>query len=547
MRREMKWGRLLRAALVTAAFFISFPVCFPAFGQERGRMDTLSAYQRQSIIDYFERYGEIMSVAELSLVDGFTRDEAEWLWDDVKCFFPSDGKRTSHLVTSKFKKKFLSEGFSATVKYDYTGKRMSAGITLDNDPMEKPVDFISGYVGYGRLLAGDFSARFGQGLAMWNGSSMNIMGEPSALMKRASGIKGYRSADESDFLRGAAVSFDLGDRCGMSLFASYNAVDASADDSTYTSIVTGGLHSTDSEIARRHAMHEFLSGAHATFCRNTWEAGVTLVVYSYDRKNARKVRDYNRLQQYDGFWGNFSADWMATLGHWRLFGEAALDAHFSPAVSAGAVWSPSYGLEVSAVAKTFSPSYIASHSSGSTYNQVGGQVAATYLKGNWKFNLNTEFFWYPWYRYQKPAGGRQLKGRVAVQYLFPAGTAVLCQASWNTFLKVKLNVSVPVGRFTVCSRFEANEGGFATFLEGGFKMRRIQLSARGTFCNTTDWEHRICFYEKGTPQSFSTESYYGKRFGGYLTLKYTPVQNIDLWFKLQQNYCAFFMRIFIPG
>lgn len=547
MRREIKWGGILRAALGPAAFFVSVSVCFQASGQEKGRRDTLSAFQRQSIIDYCEEYGEILSSSELSLVDGFTADEALWLWNDAKSALPSPDGGTSHLVTARFKKKFLSDGFSATVRYDLAGRKLSAGLTLDNDPMEKPVDFISGYVKYGRVLAGDFSARFGQGLVMWNGLAMNVMGEPSSLARRAGGLKGYRSTDESDFLRGAAVSFDVGRRCEVSVFASYNALDAAADDSSYTSIVTGGLHSTDSEIAKRHSMHEVLAGTNVSFSGSNWKVGATAAGYSYDRKNGRKVKDYNRLQQYDGLWGNFSADWTVTLGHWRLFGEAALDAHLAPAVLSGVIWSPSYGFEVSAVAKVFSPSYIAAHSAGSAYNQVGGAVAARYRKGRWTFNMNVDAGWYPWYRYQKPAGGGQLKLRLAAQYAFSAGPQILCQLSFSSILKGKLHVSVPIGRFSVNSRFEANEGGLATFLEGTFTARRLQISARGTFYNVSDWEHRVCFYEKGTPQSFSMESYYGKGYGGYLTLKYTPVRNLDLWLKLQQNYCAFFMRIFIPG
>ncbi len=77
--------------------------------------------------------------------------------------------------------------------------------------------------------------------------------------------------------------------------------------------------------------------------------------------------------------------------------------------------------------------------------------------------------------------------------------------------------------------------------------RRWDLSARATLWSAKDWDSRICFYERGVPESFLVENYYGKGIGAYLVVKYAPTRNVELWAKVQQGYCAYFVRIFIPG
>lgn len=547
MRREISGMGILRAALFGAAFLFCF-FAVEASAQERDTLLEISEFKRQSIIDYCEQYGDILSVSELSLVDGFTPDEAQWLWEDVKAMNLGEGSRPVHTITSKFKKKYAGEGFSLTGKYDFDSRRkLSAGLTVDNDPCEKFPDFLSGFVKYGRVIVGDYSARFGQGLVLWKAFGLSAMGEPASLVRRPAGLQPYRSTDESNFLRGAAGSFRVGRLAEISLFASYNAVDARLVDSCYTSIATDGLHATDAERAKRHSMHEVVFGSNCTLQGDNWRVGITAVGYSYNKHNGRRIQDYNRLQQYDGLWGNFGVDFMATLGAWRLFGEAALDAGASPAALLGAIWSPSYNLEVSFQAKAFSPSYIATHSCGTTHNLLGGVFVAKYIVKRWKFNLNAEYSYYPWYRFQKPAGGSLFKARLAAQYTFPRGAVILAQASWSQMPKGRLHVSVPLGRFTVAARAEGNPGGLATYLEFSYGRTKWSCSLRGTYYNTSDWDHRVYLCEKGVPQTFGTEAYYGKGAGGYLVVKYSPVRHIDLCLKAQQNYCAFFTRIVIPG
>lgn len=527
MRRENVGVGSLDAAARTAAFLFFLLVCTVGHCQDADTSRMLTPYQRQSIIDYCEQYGDILSAGELANIDGFTPDEAMWFWESLKEASAPPGSGGRHLLSTKFRKKYFSDGFSTTGKYRYEGRRLSAGLTVDNDPMEKFPDFLSGYLKYGNFIAGDFSARFGQGLVLWKAFSLNTMGEPSTVMRRQAGFDGYKSSDESNYLRGICAKIPIGQQFECSAFASYNKVD---------------LKSVDSA-----GVHEFVAGLNLSCSSENWRVGLTAVTYCYDRQVQRRVGDYNRLRLYEGLWGNAGIDFTRTLNHWRLFGEAAMDARASAAAIAGAIWSPSYNLEASVTAKAFSPSYSATHSIGDTYNLMGGQASVKYLRGRWKFNLNAEYGWHPWYQYGKPAGETTFKARFSAQYSFSKGATATIQTSYNTALKMRLHLSVPFGPITVSSRFEGNLKGYVIYAEAAWHTDKFDVSARGTFYNTDGWNSRVYVYEKNTPESFAVETFYGKGMGAYLVIRYTPIKYLDIWLKARHDYSAFFIRMVIPG
>ncbi len=517
----------MRRELVGIGILVLFFTNFNGHCQNTDTSQVLTPFQRQSLIDYCEEYGEVLSASELGNIDGFTPDEARWLWESIKGTETQSDRIGKHTASARLRKKYLSEGFSATAKYGYEGNRLSAGITIDNDPMEKFPDFVSGFIKYGNFIAGDFSARFGQGLVLWKAFSLSTMGEPETLMRRQAGFNGYRSSDENNFLRGICAEFPLGRKIKCNAFASYRKSDLNAVDSC--------------------DVHEFVAGINASYSSENWRLGLTAVTYCYDRQIRRRVGDYNRLRLYDGLWGNVGIDFACTVNHWRFFGEAALDAKASPAALAGVLWTPSYNLEAGLVAKAFSPSYSATHAMDGTYNMIGGQASVKYQKGAWKFNFNTEYGWHPWYSYGKPAGETLFKARLAAQYTFRKGTSVLVQTSFNKTLKLRLHVAIPAGPFTISSRFEGNLKGYAAYAETTWRSGKVEISARGTFYNTEGWDSRIYLYEKNVPESFSSEVFYGKGMGAYLVVRYSPIKSLDLWLKARHDYSAFFIRMVIPG
>ena len=80
---------------------------------------------------------------------------------------------------------------------------------------------------------------------------------------------------------------------------------------------------------------------------------------------------------YDGLYGNLALSALYSMGHCRLFGEAALDLKGTPAALAGIVWSPSYNFENSLLLRAYPKEYIASHGGAySSLSTVSNQYGA---------------------------------------------------------------------------------------------------------------------------------------------------------------------------
>ena len=197
------------------------------------------------------------------------------------------------------------------------------------------------------------------------------------MLRHTGGLKPYTSTDESNFFRGAGVTLALG-AWRLTALASRNAVDARISGDAYTSIATDGLHRTDTERAKRHAMHEWVTGLSVGRDFRQGRIGLTAAAYRYDKANGRRIYDYNRFQQYDGWWGNLGMDGYWHSQHWRLFGEVAVDARGAPACVSGAVWSPAYALEMSLLLRYYDKAYIATHAGAySTLSTCSNQTGAT--------------------------------------------------------------------------------------------------------------------------------------------------------------------------
>ena len=548
----------------------------------------LTPFQIESILDYRKEYGDILSLSELSLVDGFGPEAIEL----VRHFFrfsslqeiaaPFVEESFSHRFSAKVRKKIKSEGVSFTSKYKIEyGRRITAGLTLDSDagekltsyyhpdftsvhlawsPPERPLDYKK--IRFRKVVLGDYVARFGQGLALWKAFPVSFFGTPSSLIKRGSAIAPYTSTDESNFLRGAGVTFGSSEM-ECSLFASYNGVDARVvGDSCYTSIITDGLHTTDGERATRNSMHEYLFGGHLSYDFSRLQLGLTALCYGYDKCNARRVREYNKYQMYDGIWGNVALNLYSSWRSFRFFAEAALDFRPSAALLCGVCWNPDYRFETALIVRAYGKGYTATHAAAystlsSCSNQYGATASVKYLPSRgWTMHLSAEYSAYPWSRYRIDGPSWDSRARLDILKEFQSGSQLRMRLDWRhksesgSTLKGRLHASAALTQcWSLSARIEGGLKGFATYGELGFRTtdRRWDICARGTYYNTEDWNSRVYIYERGVPQSFSVENYYGKGWSWYFLVKWSPARFADLWFKYSKNYCAFFILISIPG
>ena len=536
----------------------------------------LTLFQIESILEHRREFGDILSAGELAQVDGFTREKAALCAQFFR--FGTEqppGARLQerlwqHTAWQRTRWKYSDAAPSLTAKYQGATPRLSLNATLDQDAGEPwqwgfLPDFISLSAGWTgcrdaviqQAVAGDFTVRFGQGLVLWKAFRAGaLLGEPTSILRHTGGLKAYSSTDESNFFRGAGVTLALAD-WRLTALVSYNAVDARLSGDSYTSIATDGLHRTATEQSKRHTMHEWVAGLAAGREFPHGRIGATAAAYRYDKANGRVLHEYNRYQQYDGWWGNVGVDGYWHSPQWRLFGEAAVDAHGAPAALAGALWSPIYALEMSLLLRYYDKSYIATHAGAySTLSSCANQAGATlslryYLSKAWTLRAHGEYSYYPWTRYgtDGPSSAWRLRLELAGAFADGSSAQLLFRDNsgrWQARLGGSWSISE---HWSAGARVQGGPGGGAAYAEAAFTglHRHLTLAGRITYYDAADWDSRISFYEKGLPQSYSVRQFYGKGTGAYLLVRYAPVRSLEGWLRVSDDYCAFLIRSFIPG
>ena len=180
-------------------------------------------YQIVSLMDYISRHGGVFSSVELSEVDGFGREVIETIypfldfdgahtgaagkidrfrWEvNVRGGYKSrtDRNETKSMYGLKSRFSFSDRivlSFSSTEPYDSTRHwpTLYSGNILWNHSC-------------GKVIVGDFNARFGQGLCMWNTASFSSLTSPSYFMRRPSGLSATNSFTGSSAFTGLASDF----------------------------------------------------------------------------------------------------------------------------------------------------------------------------------------------------------------------------------------------------------------------------------------------------------------------------------------------------
>ena len=180
----------------------------------------LSAYQVTSLEDYRSRSGDILSVTELGLVDGFNPGMAEALgvfvsFESARPPGAREDRRVNQtlMVRSGIREK---DGRAASIGVKYhigAGERAEFFWSSRNtysSPAFPAGTFSAALYGKGggELILGDFNARFGQGLVLWSGFSMGGFPTESAFRRNGTGFSPTGSFTPA--MRGMAAVLDKG-------------------------------------------------------------------------------------------------------------------------------------------------------------------------------------------------------------------------------------------------------------------------------------------------------------------------------------------------
>ena len=442
----------------------------------------LTQYQVAALLDYRSSEGDILSAAELALVDGFGAETARMLapfvsFESVRLPGETDGRRRTEqemTVRTAFRDGDLNWGARYRIGHADRWEAAVAGRTVYGDEKLFPPSGSSAYVAcygkrhLGQLIVGSYNARFGQGLALWSGFSLSGIASPQASFRRPSGL-GPSWSYAGTGLNGTAADFTFG-RWTFSAFHTFPDTDG-----------------------------VFLTGLNAAWFGR------------YGQWSATWIREGPALRK-AALDGRFC--WKGT----DLFAEAARDlVTGATAAVAGIVIPVGDGNRVSwlvrAYPSTFTPARAGAVRSGTkvtdeTGTAVGFSSAST--------TVTLDGAWHP----SKQEGqaklvasdvrtfGRHwtLKSRISERWR---------SRSPQNRTDVRVDLLQDYGTAAVNLRLNAllSEGlGLLGYAEAGLKGERLTLWLRGTLFRIDNWEDRIYAYERDAPGSFSVPAYYGRGY-----------------------------------
>ena len=536
------------------------------------------------LMAYNEEYGPLFSWEELNLLPTYDTLADVWLQPYINLWRPGQiepfrlnelWKRGRHLLLFRSKLR-ASDNWnpSATLFYRFaSGNRLQWGITLDQDAGEPFfrngawVDFTSfhlqlSHLGhFKRIVVGDYTVRFGQGLVAWNGFSLSGLGPVQNMRRTEQGLTAYTGSNEYLFFRGIGATFEW-NRLQATLFASVKKVDARITADGFTSLITTGLHQTPTELERRRNLGAYAAGANISIRFNWFKMGVTALGYTYDHKNASTIRPDNRYQSRRQPFGSLGVDALAVWGDWRIFGEWAIDARAQMAALLGILWDGGDGLEAGLLYRNYGKGYTAPFAgaysrNSKPFNEHALTGSFEYSWMLWRLLCSGEWCYFPWLRYNIAAPSQahsamiQLSrniGRYSLCYLkldvkhSQTGSRLPLVNSYRYAARLHLQYGSSTAwlftqRIEYCLIKSSNapslKGGAALLSDVIYTPEKFPLSGsvRIAVFRTTDWSTRIYAYERDAMQGFSFPPLYGYGTRGYINLHYTLNRNYDFWLR----------------
>ena len=536
------------------------------------------------LMAYNEEYGPLFSWEELNMLPAYDSTADEWLHSTIRLWRPGEREpfRLGELLRKGrqlvlFRSKARSAEHwkpGATLFYRFaSGNRLQWGVTLDHDAGEMIfrrgiwIDFVSFHLQlsrigtFRRIVVGDYTVRFGQGLVAWNGFSFNGLGAVQNLRRNEMGLTAYTGSNEEQFFRGFGATFEW-KRLQATLFGSVKKRDARITSDGFTSLLHTGIHRTETELERRNNLGEFVAGGNLSFRFDWLKIGATVLGYTYDHRNATTIRSDNRYQSRRQPFGSAGVDLLAVRGDWRLFGEWAIDGRAQMATLAGLLWDGGDGLEAGLVYRNYGKGYTAPFAGAYSKNSKPlNERAITgsfeYSWAHWRLLCSGEWCFFPWLKYNVGAPSHAYSTLLQLSRNIGRNSLVYLKIDYkhsevgsrlplvkSNRMGFRLHAQYGLGetwllshRLEYCLLVKSDVsqllGGGALLLDAVYspKERPLSGSARFALFRTTDWSTRIYAYERDAMQGFSFPPLYGYGVRGYLNVRYTLNRTFDFWLR----------------
>ncbi len=473
-------------------------------------------------------------------------------------------------------------------RYSYR-TNFSIGLTAEKDAGEEffqgsqanGFDFYSAHAYYagGKYLRtvalGDYQIQIGQGLALWSGYAFRKNADVMNIKRSAIPLRPYKSVDETRFFRGAACELGLG-KFALTSFISYKDVDATVTMDTLSneeiqasSINLSGLHRTNSEIARKNSLSEFIFGSNFRYKSRSFDFGLSGIYQSYGSAFIKDTTSYNQFDFRGKETTVFSADYSWVRRNVNFFGELAYADHSSSiAALQGVLIALDQRASVSFLYryydKAYHSFYNAGFSEGSKTQNEQGLYSGMRLSLTRKLSLNAyvDLFSFPWLKYQVdgPSKGheyliqptykpnreleiyfrfreqsREKNSRISDGSVTELEANIQRNYRLNLAYKVTESVRLKsrVEYVTLSRESLGDQDGFIITQDVIYRPKSspLDLSMRYALFDTDSYDTRIYTYENNALYTFSIPAYYYRGSRAYVLLRYTFFRKLDLWIR----------------
>lgn len=486
-----------------------------------------SRYQAMSFLEYRKEHGDVLSLAELAAVDGFGKNFVTRLAPFIRLSSAlnpgessSDSGHFQNDVVTKASGRIHGEeggGYNYGFKYRFSApERVTLSMSLSKAYGDNMPSAGSGCLSWssrnGRteVHAGDFNARFGQGLVLWNGMSISDLSVPSSFRRNPSFISRTWSYTGSTSLTGIASEMSFG-RCNLSLM-----------------LISPSVRKIDSlkELSLMPAANL------NWYMRNGQLSFTHYLNFSSILTGTPRIPDMKT-----------SADFQFCFKGTDLFGEFAYDwVNRAPAVLLGTLFPMGESMDFSVMSRYYHGRYEPVMSGGprsgtKCTNECSVSLAWEYSGGRSLVVKNSSGI--------KSSVPRQNISASIDAAIFPAtmkndrriqykGT-LLWHMQINPMLRLSLrlkerfrswedecfktdlraDLSFTMNEMYASVRLNAVSClglGLLGYLEGGYRNQKYSLYLRSGMFRIDNWDDRIYSYERDAPGNFSVPSYYGRGF-----------------------------------
>lgn len=457
-----------------------------------------------------------------------------------------------------------------------------AGESFFRDAQAKGFDFYSGSIlvrdlgNVKNLVVGDYALQFGQGLVAWNGLNFGKGAWIGSVARQGSGLRQYKSLNESNFMRGAAAHLQYG-KWHITPFASWNKLtgNVTEDDGQRTihSINHSGYHRTPTEQRNRRAINQYAYGTNVTYQYKRLKLGVTGMVTQFDGV----VQPANLLRNRFDFVGdrlaNVGIHYQYTVRNLFFYGEAAHSVGSGIATTNGVFASLSPKLTAIANYRHYQADYhhffaqsIGEQSTvGNEKGMYGGLVYHPSRRIEWLTYLDV--FAFPWLRFRADAPTHGLdflsqfsyiwykRGRLTFRYRHRLREENLSLAERNENLlanlirrQARIDFLYQIDdRWSIRSRAElahydkehdGEELGVLVFQDLLWTARagRWSANARIAYFQTDSYNSRIYAYEQDVLYGAGFPVYYGMGYRMYANGRIRLGRRVDLWMRYAMTY-----------